>query len=116
MNSVNSFGEVAVLVFALKNKDNQLWTYQENNSKYPMKSGSYSGLEAFSTISTAIVATEEEKKAILKQMYDQMIYHIPAIAILQDKVIRYDKEGEHFEDITNQKWEMLQLEGLKSYE
>lgn len=113
MSPISSYGEVALLVFALKNKDGQIWTYQENNQDYPLTGGAFSSLETSATKGT--IATDEEKSAVLKQMYDRMVYHIPAISVLQDKVIRYDKDGEHYEDVTNDEWEEFKLEGLTPY-
>lgn len=103
MSPISEYGEVAILIFALKNKDNQIWIFQENNKDYPL------------TLSKITSKDEKVKVETLKKMYDRIIYHLPAISVLQDTVISY-KNGEHYEPITNDEWENFPLEGLKPYD
>lgn len=103
MSPINEYGEIAILIFALKNKDGQVWMFQENNENYPL------------TLSKVTSKDEKIKDETLKKMYDRIIYHLPAISVIQDTVISY-KDGEHFEPITNNEWQNFMLEGLKSYD
>lgn len=113
MSPIDRFGEVAILIFALRNKDQQMWVYEENNGEYPLTGGSFKGLDTFPN-QPAAAMTDEEKVFTLDRMYKSMLYHIPAISVLQDTVISY-KDGEHYEPVSNDEWEVLPLEGLEPY-
>jgi uncharacterized spore protein YtfJ len=113
MSPVNKYGEVAILIFALKNKDGQTWIYQENNEEYPVTGGSFKGLDVF-PVSATVIADDEVKAKILNTMYDRIVYHIPAISVLQETVIGA-KNGQTYESVTNDEWEIMSLEGLTFY-
>lgn len=113
MSPVNNLGQVVILVLVLKNKDGQEWMYQENNEEYPYKSSSFVGVDTFSTSGT-VITDESDKAEILKGMYDRMVYHIPAISVLQDTVINYRKAMK-YEPVTNDEWEIMPLPGLTFY-
>lgn len=89
MKPINQFGEVGLLIFMVKNKDNQVWAYQYSLTVPGWEAGKANLKEEF------------------EQAYRKLLYEVPGAAISQVQVLSYKDMKEHYEDITNDEWEVF---------
>ena len=89
MAPVNQFGELGLLLLILRNKDNQVWSY-ENTIWIP-----------------DFDKDNVDVKDLLDQCYRRMLYAAPGVAVNMEQVINYKNGTERYEDITNDEWEIL---------
>lgn len=102
MNPINRFASVGLLIFALKNDEDQYFVYEQSME---VSQGLISG-------------TETSFKDIAQKSYQQLLYRMPSVAA-QQTVVCSTKElmPQKYEPIKSQVWEKFMMPGLlKDYD